>query len=213
LTGYNFEAQIRLRPDLSTSSLGVVREHEIPQANVIENFLRFFAAHHVLARGGALLHSAGLVYRQQSWIFVGRSGSGKTTLARKAQQNGIGVLSDDINVVLRSKGSYFSCPVPFAGELGRDNDQGKRHSLHPVAGIVFLEHGEGLETKQLKTSGAIARLLAACPFVNSDPEQFGVLFDVLSNLVDKLPITQLYCQKTDSINDIMKAVNVALDRG
>jgi hypothetical protein len=67
-----------------------------PEADV-ENFLRVVYAQLILRAGGLLLHAAGIVRGQSSFVFFGPSGSGKTTAARLSQEHT--VLSDDLVIV------------------------------------------------------------------------------------------------------------------
>ncbi|MCG6863447.1 MAG: hypothetical protein LJE70_19625, partial [Chromatiaceae bacterium] len=134
------------------------------------------------------------------------SNAGKTTLTRKAYQKGARVLSDDINLLLPEKNGYRAYAVPFSGEFGRTlNHQGGRDS-YPVAGVVLLEQGERLETQAVKASEAVARLLVGCPFVNTDAEESAALFDVLTELVTRVPTIALRNRRDDGIEEIMNAV-------
>ncbi len=141
VTGINFEASLRT-DNSGHSTLGVVHEHELAQAIVIENYLRIITAHKVLQYSGVVLHSAGLVFYEQAYIFSGRSNGGKTTLTRKAYAIGARVLSDDINLVLPAKQTcdhdYDAYAVPFTGEFGRTLNHAGGKESYPLAGIVLL---------------------------------------------------------------------------
>ena len=206
LTGINFEAQIGLGPNPVVSSLGVALEHELQQANVIENFLRVYAAHRVLELGGVMLHSAALVFGGQAYVFSGRSNAGKTTLTRKAYDAGARVLSDDINLVLPGKNGYRAHAVPFTGDFGRTLNHPGGKETYPVAGIVLLEQGDSLATETVKQSAAVARLLTGSPFVNTDAEESDKLFDAVTGLVAQVPVIRFLSRRDDKIDMIMRAV-------
>ncbi len=206
LTGVNFEARIGLGSPPGLSSLGTVEEHELAHANVIENFLRVFVAHCALQQNGVILHSAGLVFDGQAYIFSGRSNAGKTTLTHKAFESGAWVLSDDINLVLPHEQGYQAHAVPFTGEFGRTLQHEGGQKSYPVAGIVLLEQADTLETSPVSPSAAMARLLTGCPFVNTDPEESAALFDVLTGLVAKVPVIRLRSRRDDNIEAIMTKV-------
>lgn len=206
LTGVNFEAQIGLTPSHRLARLAVVKEHELAQPNVVENFLRFFAAHRTLQQRGLVLHSAGLVFDGQAYIFSGRSNAGKTTLTRKAYKHGARVLSDDINLLLPGKDGYLAHAVPFTGEFGHTLDHSGGQGAYPVAGIILLEQGENLTVETVTTADAVATLLTGCPFVNTDAEESSRLFDAVINLVATLPVIRLISSRDDSIEGIMAAV-------
>jgi len=206
LTGINFKARVGLGVDPAPASLGVCREDELPQANVIENFLRVYTAYLALRTGGAMLHSAGLVFDGQAYIFSGRSNAGKTTLTRKAYDKDIRVLSDDINLVLPGKAGYMAHAIPFTGEFGRTLDHRGGKKAYPVAGIILLEQGDQLETRPISQSQAVAGLLTGCPFVNADAEESERLFDSVTGLVAHVPVIQLVSRRNDNFDTIMKAV-------
>ena len=206
LTGINFEAQIGLGRNPAVSSLGVALEHELQQANVIENFLRVYTAHRALELGGVMLHSAGLVFDDQAYVFSGRSNAGKTTLTRKAYEIGARILSDDINLVLPGKNGYQAHAVPFTGEFGRTLDHRGGKETYPVAGIVLLEQSDSLATETVNQSAAVARLLTGSPFVNMDAEESEKLFDAVTGLVAQVPVIRLLSRRDDKIDAIMHAV-------
>ncbi len=206
LTGCNFKAQFELNQSNSMASLGVAEENELAQADVIENFLRIYAAHHTLRQGGLILHSAGLVFDGQTYIFPGRSNAGKTTLTRKAYKHGARVLSDDINLLLPGKDGYQAHAVPFTGEFGHTLDHSGGQDAYPVAGIILLEQGADLITKTVTTADAVATLLTGCPFVNTDAEESSHLFDAVIKLVATLPVIRLISSRDDDVEAIMAAV-------
>ncbi len=205
ITGVNFEASFALISP-GPSSLGVVEEKELAYANVIENYLRIVSAHKVLGHRGLVLHSAGLVFDDEAYIFSGRSNAGKTTLTRKSYEIGARVLSDDINLVLPGGAGYNAYAVPFTGEFGRtlEHDGGKES--YPLAGIILLEQGDRLEASAVSESIAVARLLSGCPFVNTDKDESEALFDSVTRLVSKVPVIRLLNRRADKIDDIMNEV-------
>ncbi len=210
LTGVNFQALLPIHPG-GRASLGVADESELARIGVIENFLRIYTAHHNLQQGGLVLHSAGIVINNQAFIFQGRSNAGKTTLSRKAHDSGAWILSDDINVLLPDEGpGYRAYAVPFSGEFGRTlTHQGGRES-YPVAAIILLSQGELLRAEPVTAASAVAALYTGCPFVNTCRDKSAALFNVLSHLVDRVPILRLTSQRHDSYEDIMAVIQTAL---
>ncbi len=205
IIGSNFEAQLELNA-AGKSSLGVTNEAELAHANVIENYLRIISAHRVLKQKGAVLHSAGLVLDGKAYIFSGRSNAGKTTLTHKAYDQGARVLSDDINLVLPGKRGYEAYAVPFTGEFGRTLEHAGGKESYPLAGIILLEQGNLLQTMPVSGPVAVARLLAGCPFVNTDEHESEALFDSITTLVETVPVIRLLKRRDSSFDDIMAAV-------
>jgi hypothetical protein len=208
LTGNEFRASVPIAEHASLGSLGVVHEEQLPYPSVIENVLRVYTAYKAVETRGVILHSAGLVFDQQAYIFVGRSNAGKTTLTRKAHAYGAKVLSDDINMVLPSRDNlgYDAHAVPFTGEFGRTLDHDENPKSYPLAGLIFLEQSESLKVTSIKTADAVAKLLVGCPFVNMDSEQTPMLFDSVTALALKTPLVRLQSARDETIENIMSAV-------
>lgn len=213
VVGVNFRAQIDFHNHGPMhTSLCVYNESELAQAVILENFLRILIAYRVLNLGGVVLHSAGVLHRDQSFLFSGRSNAGKTTITRKAYDAGFHVLSDDINLVLPDdRGHYHAYRVPFTGEFGHSPDNGDGTVSVPLAGIALLEQGSELSVSPVTRSGCVARLLAGCPFVNGDSEEFPKLLDALTGLVSKVPVARLQVTKDDSIETIMHSLTDFFD--
>ena len=207
ITGVNFKAHFGSdKEGISQAWLGVEHENEFAQAIVVENFLRIYAAHNALAHKGVLLHSAGLVFDHQAYIFVGRSGVGKTTLTRKAYRFGATVLSDDINLVMPSDSGFNAYKVPFTGEFGRTVEHTNVAASFPIKAIILLEQGDSIRASFSTASFAVSRLIAGSPFVNTDEREIDALFDIYTNLVSKLPIIKLSIPYQCEINAVMRPI-------
>ena len=159
----------------------------------LENLLRVVMAYSALARGGLLLHSAAVLRKDQAFVFVGKSGAGKSTVSRLSAEAGLGVLSDDINVLLpdpdTDDGLTFAIEqVPFAGDF---RDAPTVLGRHPVAGILALRHGERHRVEPISPARGSAVLAAHAPFVNSDPERSDTLLSTAASLVARLPTNRL----------------------
>jgi hypothetical protein len=204
LTGINFNA--RLYPAGNRpGAIAVAGESHLAHANVFENALRVLVAYSALRQGGAVLHSAGIVADGRAWIFCGRSNAGKTTLTRKAHAAGLGVLSDDINLLLPSPGGFHAHAVPFTGEFGRTLDT-TATGAYPVAALVLLRQGAPLSAQAVSPASAAAALLAGCPFVNNDEDETDTLLDTVTGLASALPVLQLTSALDDDIGAIMQCV-------
>lgn len=160
-----------------------------------ENCARVIMAYRLLARGGLLLHSAGVVVGGVAHLFAGRSGAGKTTLARLSRAAGKEVLSDDINVVApSSSGELMAERLPFAGDLGAAPGPPCRL---PLGGVYLLRQGPVHELEQIPPARAIAGLLACCPFVNADPYRLDAVLRTLESLLTGVEIRQLTFRSDD----------------
>lgn len=99
--------------------------------------------------GGVLLHTAGAVIGGQAFLFFGVSGAGKSTISELLQQP---LLSDELVAVRGGRASATG----FWGTLDeRDAPRGD----YPIAALVELGRGEGVEISRLTPREAMRRLL------------------------------------------------------
>jgi len=160
---------------------------------VVENVLRILTARRVLARGGVVIHSAGLQIDARAHLFWGYSGAGKSTLSRLALAAGHGVISDDLNVVLPGPGGFIVERVPFAGDLGQtDASTGPL----PLGGLHRLLKATEDRREPLAPARALASLSACAPFVNVDPHRTEQLLDNLAVLLKATTVDSVYFSPT-----------------
>jgi hypothetical protein len=97
---------------------------------------RLLFANFLARQPGLLLHTCGVVYRGQGYLFAGASGTGKTTMARLwSDRDDVTVLGEEC-MALRFRGSEpWAYGTPWIGETRSCSAQGA-----PLAGIFFLHH-------------------------------------------------------------------------
>lgn len=141
---------------------------------VLENVLRPLLAFRLLARGGLLVHSAAAVVDSRGFLFAGRSGAGKSTIAGLALLSGLPVLSDDLNAVLPRDDGFELAPLPFSGDLRREQ---LATSDAPLAALCDLVKGERESLAPLSAAHAAALLVRCAPYVNRDPASIETLVE------------------------------------
>ncbi len=157
----------------------------------VENFLRVVYAHLMVARGGFVLHSAGLVRRNRAWLFFGPSGSGKTTVTTLTPE--ALVLSDDLTLVVpMAGGGYGACSVPFRGVFA---PQPKSIETYPLAGFFRLVQDTEDRLDPVSGARAVAELVGSLPFVTERPEWAGAVMDAVAGAVSKVPVFRLHFRK------------------
>src|SRR5262249_21999175 len=117
---------------------------------------------HQLAQGkGVELHGAGVLDRaQRAWVFAGHSGAGKSTIAPLWTNRPDVTLLSDERVVLRTDGeSIVAYGTPWHGDACLTSPLCGR-----LAGVFFLHHGSGHETRPIAPPLAAARLFS-CAFL------------------------------------------------
>jgi hypothetical protein len=147
---------------------------------IFENVLRPLVAMRLLAAGGLLVHSAAVILADRAILFPGPSGSGKSTLSRLALDAKHEVLSDDLNAVVRAGEGFRLVPLPFTGDLTRD-EIAKRAA--PLRAIIRLEKGGTEAFRPLSRAEAVSLIVRSSPYVNRDPELAELLLDRAAELV------------------------------
>lgn len=179
IAGYNFLGVVLLGPTLG-GALWICEDGNDEFISAFENFYRVFTAYQALDRGGVLLHSAGILRDGQAILFFGHSGAGKSTLAGNALRDGLGILSDDLNLILPGKTPTVR-RVPFAGTYGQGpaGDEG-----FPLAAILSLRQGDN-ERRRLSRAAALVGIIGSAPFVNRDPYRHDRLAEIAEGLVSR----------------------------
>lgn len=131
-------------------------------AGSLENYLRVLVGWDVVQRQGLLLHAAGIVHADRACVFFGASGAGKSTVAGLSAPRP--VLSDDLVLIERSGAGYVACGAPFRGS---EWQAPRLNACAPLAALFALEQAPHHARQPLATAAAVARLVAATPFVTT----------------------------------------------
>jgi len=187
LAGWEFAAQIQLRPQLAATMWTPHLQGEMFES-AFANVFRVIVAYGLVEGGGALLHSAAVAEGGSAQLFVGVSGSGKSTVSRLALESGRLVLSDDLNALWPQDGRAFVEQVPFTGDL-----RGSRITTgrFPVAGVFRLRQGRTPRLRPLTEAETVALLYGCAPFINSDPFRRERLLANLEACSRNLPTDEL----------------------
>jgi hypothetical protein len=157
-------------------------------SGVVENLLRLMTAHALLARGGALLHAAGIASGADALVFFGPSGAGKTTLSRLARDTGREILGDDLVALVPHPGGVHVAPVPFGGDFPTLAPGPARR----VSGVLRLRQAPEHALVPLRRSFALAALVGCTPFVNRDPHSVPALLATLGGLLSGMTAHELH---------------------
>ena len=165
-----------------------------------ENLLRVVSSYALFGRGGLVLHSAALREAGLGFLFVGRSGAGKTTLCSLAAELEIEVLSDELNAVVPLDGGFSLQAVPFAGDFGQAPGQ---EPPHPLTAVLGLEHGATPGLRVCSKAEAVSRIVASCPYVNTDPVSESALHSRAQALADTVPFRVLTFAKSPNFWSVL----------
>lgn len=204
VAGLRFVGRLDWRPRLIAALWTCVGDDpELPM--VFENFFRLVAAYDLAEHGGALVHSAAVATREGAYVFFGPSGAGKTTISERAQEAGLGVLSDDLNALgVAADGRAQVEKVPFAGTLGGGPDA---VPPLPVRALCRLRKGTVVATTPLSPAAALAGLFAATPFVNADPFRAPALEASLLALARSVPVAELAFARDSPFGEVLAALS------
>jgi hypothetical protein len=180
VTGLKMKARLSLAPQLRGVLGTSLDNHRWFPGLVFENYFRILTAYRLLALGGIMLHSAGIVSGGKARLFLGHSGAGKSTLAELAHNRGLSILSDDLNALLPMNNRVLVEKVPFTGTFTQQPDC--RHGFD-LEGIYKLIKGNENTLGELGPGAAMSLLLSCSPFVNEDPFRFEQLADNLAHIL------------------------------
>ncbi len=152
------------------------------------NLLRACLAWRMADRGGALVHSAGLVVDGRAFLLVGAPGSGKSSFAALGERAGARVLSDDLVLLDRADGAFEALGAPFRSTHVARYGPGR----WPLAAVLFPRRGSPAAWVPCRALTARARILANLPFVSDaalGAERSAALVDRLASDVPCLELT------------------------
>ncbi len=155
-------------------------DHDWFPGLVFENYFRMLTAYRLLALGGVMLHSAGILFGGKARLFLGHSGAGKSTLSELANHRGLSILSDDLNVLLPRAGRVRVEKVPFTGTFAQSAERRRSFDLE---GLFKLSQGKHNAIDPLGPGNTLTLLLSCSPFVNEDPYRFDRLADNLAGIL------------------------------
>ncbi len=151
----------------------------------VENLFRVVASYQLFGEGCLVMHSAAFTDGDRGFLFCGRSGAGKTTLCCLADELELDILSDELNAISRSGDSFEIRAMPFAGDFGRAP---KPHPPYPLTGLLGLAQGTAPAVHGCSKAEAVSRIVASCPYINTDPRLVDALTSRAAELIERVPL-------------------------
>jgi hypothetical protein len=176
-----------------------------------ENLFRIASIYRLAQRDTLVIHSAGVSQAGAGYVLFGRSGAGKTTscelLHARSQADPAAahaILSDELNAVdLRALApGVLLQPMPFAGDFGHDT---LSSVPVPLRRIYALVQAPEARVGPCARAEALARVVAACPFLNADPFASDSVFERAERLLAAVPLQKLYFPKDPSFWSAVEA--------
>ncbi len=165
---------------------------EIKREEDVDYFIRVLIALLAFQSGGLLVHGAGIVIENLTYIFFGHSGSGKTTVS-KLSKNGI-ILSDDLVVVKPSQTGWKVFATPFGRLVAKQQVQ----IGHDLTKMFRLIKDDKNYLVSLPASQSIAELLGSAPVVSNLPDLTNTVITRCKEITQSVPIYELHFLPNDT---------------
>lgn len=160
--------------------------------NIFHPFLVSSFAYFLSEKDGFIIHAAGVIFKNNAYIFVGPSGSGKTTITKILKKRGINIISDEKIVISRKNDSFFAFGFPWGNDKNR---------CAPVKNILFLKKSDKINFRRLSHTSAIAEIFPQITLKILDEKIAKNILDTLSLLFKKVPGFKMKFLKNDSFWD------------
>jgi hypothetical protein len=144
-------------------------------------------------KGDIMIHSSGVNYLGQGYLFSGISGKGKTTMANLWKDTGAKVIHDD-RLIIRDTGSgymMYNTPVYEYDEP----------LSSPLNKIFIIEHGTENIMVPLKEATAVSHVMANCIQHNWGQDIIAQLLGSVSIMCGTIPVFKLSFKPDRSVID------------
>jgi hypothetical protein len=197
MSGPGFSATVE-RPSLRTRLRTCLEDEWFSAA--FENVFRCLASLRLFSEGRLVLHSGAFTDGRRSFLFCGRSGAGKSTLCSLADGRGLQVLSDELNALGFDGDRLTIHAMPFAGDFG---GVPAPRSKYPLTALLGLQQSEKASLQPCSRAQALSRIVAACPYINTDEELSEGLWAIAAQIVEAAPLQILSFPKNQSFWSVL----------
>ena len=146
-----------------------------------------------LLTDGLVCHAAALIEGERGWLCCGRSGAGKSTLASLMGER---AASDEVGAVRRGGGSFTVHALPFWRA---------HRAVAQLEGVYLLRHGVRDERRLLTPAAALPALGRHVFWPVDTLHTSQRVFDVLTELVERVPVWELAFRPTPAVWDVIAA--------
>ncbi len=152
----------------------------------IEGFIMRVFCLLALEKGGFFLHSCGMVKENRAYIFYGPSGSGKSAIATLSPE--LGILSDDLVLIIPENGKYYASSTPFWGAIARAM---RIKGIFEIAGVYKLVKSSETEMKKIDTIKALTTMFASSFMGSLSQKRNLILFDNIKKFLKSQEVYEL----------------------
>jgi hypothetical protein len=141
--------------------------------------------------GDVMIHSSGVSYLSNGFLFSGVSGKGKTTMAKLWDSYGANVIHDDRLIIRNTSEGYVMYNTP----VYRDDSPREAALSH----IFLIEHGRLNKKIRINGATAVTALMANCIQHNWSTEIIKKLVDSLSGICAATQVFRLSFKPDNSV--------------
>jgi energy-coupling factor transporter ATP-binding protein EcfA2 len=161
----------------------------------------------LLRNNALLLHSSVVFYQGKAILFSGPSGAGKSTQAQLWQEHlGAQIINGDRTVIRKTQDGFLG-----GGSMWSGSSRIFRPDQAPIAGIFLVEHGNEDQVQRLGFE-AFKPLLTQTLVNSWDPAFMEQTVELLSQLIDSVPIYRLSCRPQQSAVDLVHSILFSTER-
>jgi hypothetical protein len=141
---------------------------------------------------GLLIHSSCMLDGNNGYVFAGQSGAGKSTVALLSWPRP--VISDEATIIKVSGEEV----VTFASPFRSDSDIPDLPGKFPLAAIQLLRQSPENRKVVVRKADAMLQLVNRVFYWAHDPAETQKILRLCKELVEKVPVYNLYFQKNNS---------------
>lgn len=152
------------------------------------------AEHHIVRRGGFLLHATFVRWGDHAILFTAPSGTGKSTQAALWEKHrGAEVVNGDRTAVIPTEEGVLAYGIPYCGTSGICHN-----AKLPVAGIVYLTQAPKSEVRPLRGLWAFRYVWEGCSVNVWDKEDVERCTNAVMETIRQVPVMNLACTPDES---------------
>lgn len=158
--------------------------------------------HHLVRRGGFLLHASYIDVNGEAILFTAPSGTGKSTQASLwCSLRGAELINGDRAAVTVEETGVNAWGVPYSGSsLVRKNEN------RPLKAVVFLSQAKKTTVSPLEGMAAFRKIWEGCGVNTWDPEDMNLCAQTVMNMLSRVPVYHLACTPDESAVCILEEI-------
>ena len=162
-----------------------------PSASIaLSSMLRMLFAQTIIRHKGISIHASCVTRNGKGYLFLGKSGTGKSTHSEQWMQTfpECRLLNDDNPAIRLIDNEVWVFGTPWSGKKPC-----YKAESYPVGGIVRLYQAAVNQFIPMDDTLAFSTMLPSCSVFRKDIQLHNVLFDLLVEVVERVPMGILKC--------------------